>query len=67
MAPVRNHSHAAGEKYGAWYQSNPSKLDKELEGYLARVPDTGIKGIASHSGEPGISFPVEGARGIIAP
>jgi MEMO1 family protein len=59
---VREATHA-----GSWYTSSPHDLSSELDGYLAKVPDHDIKGIASHKGGSSVSYPVIGARAIIAP
>jgi MEMO1 family protein len=59
---VREATHA-----GSWYTASKRELDSELEGYLAKVPSDNIKGVASHKEDPGVEFPVVGARAIIAP
>ncbi|QDS68748.1 hypothetical protein FKW77_004749 [Venturia effusa] len=58
----REASHA-----GSWYTDNGKELDKQLDGWLAQVPDQ-VSGIATASKkEVPVSHPVEGARVIIAP
>ncbi|TID22852.1 UPF0103-domain-containing protein [Venturia nashicola] len=52
---------------GTWYTDDRKKLDGQLDGWLADVPNQ-IPGIASTSKtEPPVSYPVKGARVIIAP
>lgn len=52
---------------GAWYTDDRKELDEQLDGWLADVPDQ-IPGIATASKtEPPVSYPVDGARVIIAP
>ncbi|KAE9984748.1 hypothetical protein EG328_008366 [Venturia inaequalis] len=52
---------------GTWYTDDGKELDEQLDGWLADVPDR-ISGIATTSKtEPPVSYPVDGARVIIAP
>lgn len=52
---------------GTWYTDDGKELDEQLDGWLADVPNQ-ISGIATTSKtEPPVSYPVDGARVIIAP
>jgi predicted class III extradiol MEMO1 family dioxygenase len=57
---VRAATHA-----GSWYSDDAAELDRELAGYLARVPAL-VRGIGAAPGAPE-PVPVAGARAIIAP
>jgi hypothetical protein len=50
---------------GSWYSDDPAELDRELTGFLARVPAQ-VRGIGADPGAPE-PVPVAGARAIIAP
>lgn len=47
----------AAKHAGSWYEEDPRKLSKELDGWLSKVPDN-VKGD---------DLPIPGARVIIAP
>lgn len=52
---------------GTWYTDERKELDEQLDGWLAQVPDQ-VPGIATKSKtEAPVSYPVDGARVIIAP
>jgi hypothetical protein len=52
---------------GTWYSDDDDKLSNDLDSWLNAVPEP-VKGIGSISKqEPPISYPVPGAKVIIAP
>jgi hypothetical protein len=57
---VRAATHA-----GSWYSDDAAELNRELAGYLARVPAQ-VRGLGASPGAPE-PVPVRGARAIIAP